>query len=561
MPELHPSLVLLVGAALGAVLPRRAGAAAALGAALVALAVTVGLPLGATATWEWYGLELTPLMVDELSRPFATVFAIVAVGAAVYGWSTMGRLERAAALSTAAAGMGVVLAGDLLSLFLAWELKVSTVVLLVWARRRAASSAAGLRYLGVHLVAGVVLLAGIAAHVASTGSLAMGSLGTGLSGSLILLGLLVGAAAVPLHAWLPDAYPTATIAGAVVLSAYTTKSAVYALARNFPGVEVLVWVGVVMALVGVVYALLEDDIRRLLSYHIVSQVGFMVAAIGVGTSVAISGATAHASAHLLYKGLLFMATGAVVYATGHSRASELGGLARRMPWVFGLYMVGALSIAGVPLFSGFPAKELAVDSVSHGGQELAGWLLKLASVGTFLSVVVKLPLTTFGGQRSEPIRLRPVPTTMLVAMGGLAALNIAVGIVPSLLYDLLPFEVDFEPYAAKKLLPAIQLLAFAGLGAWLLRARLAPKPTTQVDADWVYRELPVRLAPTLAPVLPRLREGVAVRRRRVVDAVLSAAAPVRERWEQPARPVSSGRLLGTVLLAAVVLVMVLGVLP
>lgn len=565
MPELHPALVLLAGAAATAVLPRRSGAAVALAAAVAALAITVTLPDGASSTWDWYGLELTPLLVDGLSKPFATVFAIVAVAAALYGWSTMGRLERAAALGTAAAGLGVVLAGDLLSLFLAWELKVSTVVLLVWARRRAASSAAGLRYLGVHLAGGVVLLAGIVGHLVDTGSLAVGPLGTDLSGWLILIGFLLGAAAVPLNAWLPDAYPTATVAGAVVLSAFTTKSAVYALARSFAGLDLLIWLGVAMALFGVVYALLEDDIRRLLSYHIISQVGFMVAAIGVGTATAVSGATAHASAHVLYKGLLFMAAGAVVHATGRSRASELGGLARRMPVVLVLYMVGAVSIAGVPLFSGYPAKELAVASVGDGGASAAEWLLKLASVGTFLSVAIKLPLTTFGGRAAtpdgrSPATVRAVPTTMLAAMGGLAVLNVAIGVVPALLYDRLPSAVAFQPYASDKLLAAVQLLVFAGLGAWLVRARLAPKPTTQIDTDWVYRELPARLAPTVATVGPRVTTGVAAARGRLSDAVRAALAPVRERWQQPVRPVSSGRVLGGVLLAAVVLVMLTGVL-
>jgi multicomponent Na+:H+ antiporter subunit D len=554
MPEFNPAFVLLVGALVVALVPRRFGAVTTVAVAALALLVTVGLPLGATATYDFYGIELTTMRFDGLARPFALVFAAIMLLGAVFGWSTMGTLERVAGLATAGAAIGVVLAGDLLTLFFFWELKVTTVVLLVLARRRAVSSAAATRYLPVHLVGGVVLLGGVMWHRVSTGSLQFEGLELTGPTSLVLTGFLVSAAAVPLHAWLPDTYPTATVAATVLLSAFTTKSAVYALARGFPGLELLIWIGVVMALFGVVFAILEDDIRRLLSYHIVSQVGFMVAAIGVGTAAAVNGATAHATAHVLYKGLLLMGTGAVVYATGRSRTSQLGGLSGALPIVLVLYMVGALSISGLAGFSGFPAKELAVSSIGAGGESVAQWLLKLASVGTFLSVALKLPALTWFGPARGPVSVQRVPATMYVAMGVAAIANVAIGLRPTLLFDLLPAPEPFVPYTASKLVESTVLLAVTAIAFVVLRARLAPKATTSLDTDVVYRELPVWLGPRLRP-----RVGAAV-----ASLPRPAFPTVPAVWRRGALPglggtVAPGWVLGGTIAGAMVFVLALTV--
>ena len=155
-----------------------------------------------------------------------------------------------------------------------------------------------------------------------------------------MIGFILNAAVPPLHAWLPDAYGEATFNGSVFMCAFTTKTAVYALCRGFAGMEILVPLGVIMALYGVVYAVLENDCRRLLAYHIISQVGYMVAGVGLGTAMAINGACAHAFAHILYKGLLFMGCGAVLHMTGESKFTELGGLWKKMPWTFVFTLIG-----------------------------------------------------------------------------------------------------------------------------------------------------------------------------------------------------------------------------
>jgi multicomponent Na+:H+ antiporter subunit D len=276
------------------------------------------------------------------------------------------------------------------------------------------------------------------------------------------------------------------VTGAVFLSALTTKTAVYALARGFPGVELLVWAGVAMALYGVVFAVLENDIRRLLAYHIVSQVGYMVCGIGLGTPLALAGAAAHAFCHILYKGLLFMGTGSVLHVTGRSRLTALGGIGRLMPWTLACYAVGAFSISGVPLFNGFVSKSLVVAAAEHEHRVAVEWLLMLASIGTFLHTGLKLPWFTFFAEPRE-LRAADPPMNMRLAMAAAAALCILIGVMPALLYRWLPFPVDYAPYTADHVLESLQLLAGTAIGfVWLL-SKLGGEPTATLDTDWFYR--------------------------------------------------------------------------
>jgi multicomponent Na+:H+ antiporter subunit D len=491
----------VIGAVLVRVLPRQAGHVVMIVAPLVALAQVVTLGSDASFGFTYLDWDLVVLRADGLSQPFGWVFAIAALLAGIYGIASQRGPERSAALVYAGAAMGVVYAGDLLTFFVFWEIKAISSTFVILSRRTPLSGRAGIRYLFVHIVGGKILLAGILLHLAETGSLEFTSFEPGLASSLILIACLINAAVPPLHAWLPDAYPQASVAGTVFLSAYTTKAAVYALARGFPGFQILIYLGIFMALYGVVFAVLENDIRRLLGYHIVSQVGFMVAAVGIGTEVAINGATAHAFAHIIYKGLLLMGVGSVLYATGRSKASALGGIANRMRPVLVLYMVGAVSISGFPLFSGFVSKELVVDAAYLSDLTWLVLLLKVASVGTFLSTGLKLPYATwFGepgvgprGNEGAPFHVARIPASMYVAMGLAAALNLAMGLFPGLLYALMPFPVEYVPYRFGKVVETLQVLAFTGLGFWLLLARLGAKDYVTVDTDWPYRKMPTLL--------------------------------------------------------------------
>jgi multicomponent Na+:H+ antiporter subunit D len=485
----HPVLPFLVAAVVLPLVPRRVGGAVMLAAPVVALAQLLTLDPGTSASVGYFGFELHYLRLDDLSEPFALVFIAAAFLAALFGIATMGTKERVAATLYAGSGIGVVLAGDLLTLFVMWEVKAVVSAGLIALAGRAASREAAFRYLLVHVAGGSLLLGGIVWHLAAGGSLLFEDLGGHASATVILVAFLLSAAVPPMHSWLPDAYPEASVAGTVFLSAFTTKAAVYALLRGFSGTEALVVIGVAMALYGVVYAVLENDLRRLLSYHIVSQVGFMVAGAGIGTAAAINGATAHAFAHILYKALLLMAAGSVLYATGRSKLTDLGGLSRAMPLLVVFYLVGAISISGVPLFSGFISKELVVDAARADGRDVVLQLLKLASVGTFLSVGLKLPWFAFGG-RDRGIQVRAVPATMLAAMGILVAANLVLGLAPGLLYGLLPFPVDYEPYTAGKLVEIVQLLTFTTLAFVLLTKKLKTEPTITLDTDWLYRNAP-----------------------------------------------------------------------
>ncbi len=488
MPDLPPALVLWLGAALVPLVPRRLRPAVFPLFPLAALALVWSLPEGVLWSADYLGYRLVPLEVDRMSRVFGTIFALIGVLGGVYALHVRDTGQQVAALLYGGGALAVTFAGDYLSLFLGWEVMAVASAGLVWAARTPEASAAGRRYVLVHLFGGSLLLAGIALQVASTGSLALAPFAPGESAAawLVLAGVALNAALPPLHAWLPDAYPRATVTGAVFLSAYTTKTSVYVLASLFAGWDVLIPLGVAMALYGVVYAVLANDIREILAYHIISQVGYMVAAVGIGTELALNGAAAHAFSHILYKALLFMGAGVVIHTTGRSQLTRLGGFAGRQRLAVALYMIGAFSISGFPLFNGFVSKAVIVSAAGKSGHTAAMVLLLLASVGTFLHTGLKLPYFTWFG-RDRGIVPAPAPRNMLAAMAAVAALCILYGVAPGLLYGMLPFPMAYRPYTVPHLAETAQILVFTFVAFWLLRDKLAGEDTIALDTDWFYR--------------------------------------------------------------------------
>jgi len=463
------------------------------------------------------------MRIDPLSLVFAFVFLAIALAGNLYGWHRESVAEQAAALWYAAASLGVVLAGDLVTMFANWEITAAASAFLVAAAGRPEARAAAMRYLMVHLAAGSTLLIGILLVMGATKSTAFGELnGLGPGAWLVLAAFCVNAAVPPLHAWLPDAYPEASPAGSVFLSAFTTKAAVYCLIRAFPGNSFLMWAGAIMAVYGVAFAVLENNIRRLLAYHIVSQVGYMVCGVGVGSELALDGSAAHAFCHILYKGLLFMGAGAVLRATGHEKLTELGGLYRRMPATFWLYMVGALSISGAPLFNGFISKSLVVAGAAEQHQGAVVLLLHLASVGTFLSVGLKLPYFAWFARPAHGPRTE-APRHMLAAMGVVAASCVALGLAPQLLYSHLPFPLSYQPYAPAHVSEASLLLAFTAAGFWLSRGRLQPHAALTLDTDWFYRRPAARFVPDFARAFERALQLVGAAVRELAGAATAAA--------------------------------------
>jgi multicomponent Na+:H+ antiporter subunit D len=491
----HPGLLLIIGAWLVPLVKGRARQVAMIALPAAALVDCILMQPGTHGVVPFLGQELVFGRVDRLSLLFSYVFSIIALLGMIYSLHVDDDAQHVAALTYAGAALGVTFAGDFLTLFLFWELMALSAALIIWLRRERAAVAAGFRYLLVHVFGGLCLLGGIVLYWSHTGTLAFGDLSRDAGSAafaLILIAFLLNAAVPPLGAWLPDAYPEATATGAVFLTAFTTKSAVYALIRGFAGTEILVWLGAAMAVYGVVYAVLENDARRLLAYHIISQVGYMVCGVGIGTELALNGASAHAFAHILYKALLFMGAGAVLQVTGLRKLSDMGGLYKTMPVTFALYMVGAFAISAVPLFSGFVSKSMVVSSAGESHRATIFLLLTLASAGTFLHTGLKLPYYMFFGRdrdrRTHGVRAHEPPANMLVAMGLAAAACVLIGVFPALLYGYLPFPVDYAPYTARHVLATLGLLGFTALGFFVLLAHLDPEPTVSLDTDWFYRK-------------------------------------------------------------------------
>ncbi len=497
--ELPPFAFLILGSLILPLVPSKLRAATFLLFPALALAAVWTYPDGAVVSTEFFKYELTLMRVDALSRVFGIVLALITLIGGIYSYHLEDTGQRVAALLYSGGALGVAFAGDFLTLLVCWEVMAVASTYLIWARRSQEALRAGMRYLLVHLFGGGVMLAGIAVHFQATGSLTLQAFGPegSVAGWMVLLAVAINTAIPPLHAWLADAYPKATVTGAVFLSALTTKSAVYVLARLFPGWEILIYLGVIMALYGVVYAVLANDIRQILAYHIISQVGYMVTGVGIGTALALNGTAAHAFSHILYKALLFMGAGVVLYTTGKSKLSDLGGLGRYMPLAVCLYMVGAFSISGFPFFNGFISKSIIIASAGEESLYGVELLLILASVGTFLHTGLKLPYWTWFGRDNGLKPVRQIPPNMLLAMGLLAFLCTLFGVYPQLLYQWLPNSMEYRPYTTAHLVETTQLLIFTFVAFWLMRLKVQGEARIALDTDWFYR----RLAPLARQLL------------------------------------------------------------
>ena len=453
---------------------------------------------------EVFGLTLEFMRVDRLSRIFGLIFSLAAFLAALYAWHVRDVIQQVATLLYAGSAIGGVFAGDLLTLFLYWEGTAIASVFLIWARKTDASYHTGMRYLIIQVLSGVLLLAGLLLHYGDTGSIEFTAMTLGSVGTwLIFLAFGIKCAFPLLHNWLQDSYPAATVTGTVVLSAFTTKMAVYALARGFPGTELLIYIGAVMTLFPIFFAEIENDLRRVLAYSLNNQLGFMVVGVGIGTPLALNGTAAHAFCHILYKALLFMSVGAVLYRTGTSKASELGGLYRTMPKTAVFCLIGAASISAVPLFSGFVSKSLILSAAGQQGLWVVWFALLVASAGVLSHSGIKIPYTAFFAQDSGK-RPAEAPTHMLWAMGLTSFLCIFIGVFPSALYALLPYDVGYHPYSFDHILTQLQLLCFALLAfVFLMKSGLHPHEmkATNLDSDWLYRRW---LPPMIGPVATRV---------------------------------------------------------
>ncbi|MAB01170.1 MAG: Na(+)/H(+) antiporter subunit D [Rhodobacteraceae bacterium] len=441
--------------------------------------------------YEFFGFDLELMRVDRLSRIFVLVFCLASFLGNMFAWHVRDTTQQVAALLYAGSAIGAALSGDMISLFFYWEATALASVFLIWARGTEGAYHTGLRYLIVQIGSGVILIAGVCVFYQETGEVSFNKMTLESLGTwLIFISFGIKCAFPLMHNWLQDSYPAATVTGAVILSAFTTKMAIYALARGFAGTEILIYIGTIMTLFPIFFAEIENDMRRVLSYSLNNQLGFMVVAIGIGSELALNGMAGHAFAHILYKALLFMSVGAVLYRTGTAKASELGGLYRTMPLTAIFCLIGAASISAFPLLSGFVTKSLTLSSVAVEHRTIIWLALVFASAGVLSHSGIKIPFFTFFAHDSGK-RPAEAPKHMLIAMGITSALCILIGIFPATFYQILPYETNYVPYTFDHVFSQLQLLFFALLAfAILYRYGFHPAEidATNLDTDIVYRK-------------------------------------------------------------------------
>ena len=554
--EANPALILILGAALIPFLPYRWRGVYMLLLPPLAFANLLMLPNGSFGHIQLFSLPLTTIRIDALSRFFASGFLIAAELGVIYAFHLKDRVQQVAGLVYAGSALGAIFAGDLLTLFLFWELISLASVVLIFASGNRRSYRTGMRYLVSQLGSGILLLFGTLLHYRATGSLEFAWIELGSAGAwLIFLAFGIKCAFPLLHAWLEDAYPEATVTGAVFLSVFTTKVAVYALARGFAGTGILVPIGAVMTIFPIFYAVIENDLRRVLAYSLNNQLGFMVVGIGLGTSLSLNGAVAHAFADIVFKSLLFMSMGAVLFRVGTVKATELGGLYKSMPWTTGFCLIGAASISAFPLFSGFVTKSMVIAAAMDGGHFWIWIALLFASAGVFHHAGIKIPYFAFFAHDSGK-RCQEAPLNMLIAMAISAALCIGIGSFPGQFYALLPFKAEFQPYRIDHVTAQIQLLFWSALAFTLLiRSGIYPPElaSTNLDFDWFYRRLGRDVAVSTGRCAEKLRVTV---RRAAFEQTSRALQQLLTRYGSkgiPAPHTSSMVFWATLMLAALLL--------
>lgn len=494
MMMLHPGIIMIIFGILVVLLPR-------------GFRKPLSIIAPVTATWAFMQMteksslpyELAPYIkmefihLDKLAWTFMLVFCVIAVLNGIYGLQVQHRYECGMSLVYAGSVMGVILAGDCISLIVFWEISAFASMYVVYCKHDRASARASFRYILVHSFGGNMLLAGLIIYMFHYGN-NLGHLSDCIGEPcfwLIAIGIAVNAAIPPLHAWLPDAYPESTATGTVYLSSFTTKAAIYLMIRMMSGMTDLVWIGAIVAIYGACMAIMENDIRRLLAYHIVSQLGMMIAAAGAGEAIGIDAATAHAFTNILFKGVLMMGAGAVIYATGRSKITEFGGLARKMPVTAVCFLISSLAIAGLPGLSGFVSKALIMDSLHEGGYTIPALLLTAGGVGTLLSITLKINWFVFFGpcddEKCSEVS-KPVPLTMQAAMILGTIATIAIGVFPEKFYSLMPNATVVEPYHLGHVLEYIVIFIGGSIPFFLYLKKMKPHDEVTVDFDWFYRK-------------------------------------------------------------------------
>lgn len=501
----------------------------------LAFLITVTTPIGTVIRYSFLQFtDLVGMQVTQENYMFLFIFSLTGLVAGIYSAHNDSRLDPFAAMGYTGSALGVTLAGDWITMILFWEFMAVTSLMLIWDNRTTRSTKAGFRYLVMHMFGGNCLLFGIVWKVFH-GSILIGNINQAPDPGFwfILIGVLVNAGAFPFHAWVPDAYPEATLSGTIYLGSFTTKVAVLCLLRIFAGNKILLIAGIVMIFYGALFAMMENDMRRLLSYHIISQVGYMVADAGLGGEIGINAGTALAYSNIIYKSLLFMCAGAIIHATGIRKINQLGGLAKKMPFVCICFFIAALSITGVPPLAGFTCKSLSILAAEELGGELVVLLMMTGSIATALSIPFKMGYFIFFG-KDRNLSVGKIPANMKIAMAISAGMCIFTGMFPQLTYRLLPYALDYRPYTLHHILEYVQLVGAALIAFLLFLKIMEPYSMLTLDTDWFVRKPMKRILFGLSKAVCALQSFCAGGGRKLYHTLqITSANPYRVLRQKP----------------------------
>ena len=446
--------------------------------------------------------SLDLMHTDTLSVLFGSLFIFVSIIAFIYGFNTAKHSEYIAALIYIGSAISVVFTKDYISLYIFWELMALSSVFLILLKGTNFSRKAGLRYIVVHLVGGLILLAGIILQIHQTDSILIAPLElTSVSTILIFIGVLVNAAAVPFSSWLTDAYPESTLMGGVILSSITTKTALYVLLRVFAGVDILIFIGAFMAVYGVFFGLIENNIRRCLAFSVINQLGFKLLAVGLGSPLAIAGACLHAVCGVIYNSVLWMTAGSIIERTGKENFSDLSALRSKMPVIFTYALIGVASISALPLTSGFVSKKLIVKAVEKANLVGPWIMLEIASFGVILFIACKFIYFAF--IRTNPnvvISVKKINPFMSISTSVMAFLCIYLGLFPKSLYNVVPYSAEllastpsyfsaiYIKYFSNSLISVQKFLFTVSIFLIFINFKFINNKIT-LDFDWFYRRL------------------------------------------------------------------------
>lgn len=489
MPSIHPGLFLIIMGLVTAACPKKLRQILMVASPAVGVLLMLNLKIGTVVTVPFMNhYELVLIQVTRQNWMFLMVFSVAALVMGIFSCHIDNRMESFATMAYAGGAICVVLAGDWLCMLFFWEMVAILATAVIWSNKTIQSTRAGFRYLAMHMFAGNMLLFGVAlklyhgeyliTNIADKQDLAF---------YFILFGLCINAAAVPFHAWCPDAYPHGSDTGSVYLSSFTTKLSVFCMLQIFTGYKPLIIIGLIMIFYGALFAMLENDMKRLLSYHIISQIGFMVTDMGMGGELGMNAGTALAFSNIIYKALLFMGVAAVIKATGIRKINQLGGLWKKMPVTFVVFFIAAWSIAGAPPLAGFTCKSLSVVTAEHLENEVLVVLLTLGSVATAMSVLFKMVYFIFLG-KDRNIEVKPIPKNMTVGLILGAAACIYVGIFYRTVYSWLPYDLDYNPYTALHVLEYLQLFPAALVAFMMYLDHMEPHTALTLDFDWFARK-------------------------------------------------------------------------